>query len=84
MFLCVLIVDLGNVLENTLEPIAKFWEFDENILGNTKIFSQKNLLINLGIIFNLNLELKVLIKVELSNMKLFIKKIGLTLKTNGI
>jgi len=41
MFLCVLIVDLRNVLENTLEPIGKFWEFDGNILRNTKNFKSK-------------------------------------------
>ncbi len=52
--------------------------------GTPKNLSQKHLIINLGIVFNLNLELKVPIKVEVSNLKLFFKKIRLALKTNRI
>jgi hypothetical protein len=64
--------------------LESFGNLTGTFWGTPKNLSQKHLIINLGIVFNLNLELKVPIKVEVSNLKLFFKKIRLALKTNRI
>lgn len=79
-----LLLIFGTCWRTLWNPLGSFGNLIGTFWGTPKNLSQKHLIINLGIVFNLNLELKVLIKVEVSNLKLYIKKIRLAIKTNRI